>query len=55
MRLLLCCLDYYTHMGVMPGVVVECLDVLLRRFLWHAGSQKITYCVIQYLDKTNIK
>lgn len=45
---------YYTHMGVMPGVV-ECLDVLLRRFLWHAGSQKITSCLIQYLCKTNKK
>lgn len=43
---------YYTHMGVVPGGV-ECLDVLLRRFLWHAGSQKITHCVIQYICKTN--
>lgn len=42
---------YLTHMGVMPGVV--CLAVLLRRFLWHAGSQKIVHCVIQYTDKTN--
>ena len=35
----------------MPGVV--CLAVLLPRFLWHAGSQKIVHCVIQYTDKTN--
>ena len=48
---------YYTHIwascqGLIP-VWSACLSVLLRRFLWHAGSQKIICCVVQHTDKTN--
>ena len=58
-RRCICCLlshsttrTWASCQGLIP-VWSACLSVLLRRFLWHAGSQKIICCVVQHTDKTN--
>ena len=57
-RRCICCLlshsttrTWASCQGVIP---VWFVFVLLRRFLWHAGSQKVIMnCVVQYTDKTH--